>query len=122
MPNYAKRYQTVDEYVADYPVEIAQRLKQIRRAIKQAVPPRTQEVISYNIPSYKFNGKGRAIIFFAAYPHHIAIYPIRPERTNFAKGLKPYHSGTATLKFPNDKPLPTSVIEKVIEYLVNTNT
>lgn len=122
MPNYAKRFKTVDEYITSYPDDVAKRLQRIRQLIQELIPPGTKEVISYNIPSYKFNGQGRAIIFFAAYPHHIAIYPIRPERTNFAKELKPFHSGTATLKFANDKPLPTAVIQKVIEYLVNTNT
>lgn len=121
MPSYNKKYRTVDRYIANYPAAVAKRLQQIRKLIKASVPAKTKEVISYNIPGYQKPTGGRPYIYFAGFDKHVSLYPLRPERTNFAKELKPYHSGTATLKFPHDQPLPKDLIEKVIKHLVTEN-
>jgi uncharacterized protein YdhG (YjbR/CyaY superfamily) len=116
------RSQSVDDYIASFPPEIAERLNRIRQIIKDEVPPGTSEVISYKIPSYKKPEGGRAYIYFAGFARHISLYPIRPERTGFAKELKPYLSGRATLQFPHNQPLPLGLIKQAVGHLVKENT
>lgn len=120
MANDSNKPASVDDYIAAYPAEVVRRLQDIRKLIKDMVPTGTTEVISYGIPGYKKPGGGRAYIYFAGFAQHISMYPVHPERTDFAAQLKPYLSGRATLQFPHDKPLPTALIKKAIKFLIDT--
>ena len=57
----------VDEYIQSFPVEIQVILQKLRAVIQKAAP-KSEEVISYNMPAYKQNG---ALVYFAAYKNHI---------------------------------------------------
>lgn len=57
-----KSYENVDEYIANFPKEVQERLEQIRTAIKKEVPE-AGEKISYGIPTTTLNGK--YFIYFA---------------------------------------------------------
>ena len=61
---------TVDEYLATQPEEVRATLEKVRKAIKAAVP-KAEEVISYQIPTYKYNGPVAA---FAAFPNHCSFF------------------------------------------------
>lgn len=58
---------TVDQYVSIFPTEIQILLDQIRAAIKEAAPE-AEEVISYQMPAYKYHGM---LAYFAANKNHI---------------------------------------------------
>jgi uncharacterized protein YdhG (YjbR/CyaY superfamily) len=45
----------IDEYIAGFPENIQEKLKQIRQVIKESAPG-AREAISYGMPTYKQNG------------------------------------------------------------------
>ena len=53
--------------------KVKKALKEIRKTIKTAAP-KAEEVISYQMPGYKYHGM---LVFFAAYKNHIGFYPAR---------------------------------------------
>ena len=109
-----KHYTTVSEYIADFPDDVQIVLKKLRTTIRKVVPE-ADEVISYNIPTFKLNGK--YVIYFAGFEHHVSLYPITDgTRKKFGKELAPYLSGKGTAKFPLDKPLPLGLIAKIVKY------
>jgi uncharacterized protein YdhG (YjbR/CyaY superfamily) len=55
-----KTYSTVDEYIALAEPKVKRALKDIRKAIKETAP-NAEEVISYQIPGYKYHGM---LVFF----------------------------------------------------------
>ncbi|MDR0547184.1 MAG: DUF1801 domain-containing protein, partial [Dysgonamonadaceae bacterium] len=55
---------TVDEYIAGFPEEIQILLGKVRNAIRQAAPEAT-ESISWEMPTYKLNGK--PLVYFAGH-------------------------------------------------------
>jgi len=120
MDDGGTQHSSVESYIASFPHDVAVRLSQLRALIRDMVPPGTKEVISYNIPGYKKPGGGRAYIYFAGFDGHLSLYPIHPQRTGFAKELKPYLSGRATLRFSHDKPLPITLIKKSIKFLIDS--
>src|SRR3546814_16025439 len=63
-------FKTIDEYQATYPVEMQERMQQIREVVHQAVPG-VEEVISYQIPAFKV-GKF-FLIYYSAYTNHISL-------------------------------------------------
>ena len=62
---------SVNEYIATADPHAKKALSEIRKTIK-AVAPKAEEVISYQIPGYKYHGM---LVFFAAWKNHISLYP-----------------------------------------------
>ncbi len=50
-----KKYGSVDEYVADFPLDVREILTNIRRVVKKSAPG-AEESISYGMPGFKLNG------------------------------------------------------------------
>lgn len=110
-----KPYKNVDEYIANFPSAVQDRLKEIRKAIKDEAPG-MEEKISYGIPTATLNGK--YFIYFAGYKKHVSIYPVTQAVENTIKGIDKYRTGKGTLQFPLDKPLPMTLIRKIIKVRV----
>lgn len=105
----------VSEYIANFPKEVRERLEQIRKIIKEEVPE-IEEKISYGIPATTLNGK--YFVYFAGFKNHIGIYPVTKAMENFIKEIGQYRTGKGTLQFLLDKPLPMSLIRKIIKVRV----
>jgi uncharacterized protein YdhG (YjbR/CyaY superfamily) len=73
--------------------------------------PDADEVISYNIPTYKMGG--RAVLYFAAWKSHIAVYPVPETDDDLERELQPYRAVRSTLRFPLRQAMPYDLIERV---------
>ena len=65
-------FKNVDEYLKAQPPVARRVLKEVRAALKRAVPG-AEEVISYQIPTLKLGG--RVVIYFSAWKEHYSLYP-----------------------------------------------
>lgn len=103
---------TVNEYLNKLPNDQRAVLEKIRQTIK-AFSPEITELISYSIPSFKY--KGRQFVAFAAYPSHINFlimsYPIME---TFKSDLKRFETDKATIRFTVEKPMPVTLLKKLI--------
>jgi uncharacterized protein YdhG (YjbR/CyaY superfamily) len=108
-------YQTVTEYIATQPKEARGVLRLVRSAIRKALP-RAEEVISYQIPAYKVNG--RIVIYFAGWKRHYSLYPVTSRLvTAFKKPLAPYEvNNKGTARFPLDGPVPVRLIQAIARF------
>lgn len=109
--------ESIDAYIGDFPKNVQQILKQIRTLIRKAAPA-ADEKISYGIPCFTLNGKN--MVFFAGYKNHVSIYPA-PRGVESFEILDNYEGGKGTVQFPLDKPLPVSLINKIVKYRVKEN-
>ncbi len=109
---------TVDEYIGAFPKEVQPLLNQLRQTIKKAAP-NAEEVISYAMPAYKLNG---VLVYFAGYKNHIGFYATPTGHKAFKKELSKYKEGKGSVQFPIDKPLPVSLITKIVKFRVKQNT
>jgi uncharacterized protein YdhG (YjbR/CyaY superfamily) len=104
---------TVEEYIAEQPIQARAALEEIRAAIKSVAPEAT-EGISYRIPTFKING--RALVWYAAFKDHYSLYPATDAlRAKLGEELEPHFSGKGTLRFPADKPIPSELIRRIVE-------
>lgn len=108
---------TVDEYIRKCPKAVQPTLKQLRLTIRKAAPE-AEEVISYQMPGYKFHGM---LIFFAAWKGHISMYPAPWTAPELKKEMSAYEGSKGTIKFPLDQPLPLSLITKMVKYRLKDN-
>ena len=109
---------TITEYIATYPKEIQKLLKQVHATIKKAAPKAT-EVISYGMPAYKTDG--RMLCWIAAHKNHIGLYPMASGIAAFKKEISKYKNTRGTVQFPFDKPLPLTLITRIVKFRVKEN-
>lgn len=109
---------TVDEYIAASPVEVQERLAQVRALIREKAPE-SEESISYGMPAYKLYG--RPLVYFAAFKNHIGFYATPTGHTQFAEELSKYKQGKGSVQFPLNQPLPLQLIARIIEFRITEN-
>ena len=107
---------TVDEYIKKCPPEERVVLQKLRKTIKAAAP-KAEEVISYQMPAYKYNGM---LVYFAAWRSHIGFYPAGAIKA-FSKELSGYEVSKGTIRFPLDKPFPFGLISKIVKLRMKEN-
>jgi len=108
----------VDSYLADIPVEARVTLEKLRNVIREIIPE-AEEVISYQIPAYKYHGM---LVGFAAFKNHCGFYLMSPALLKtFSDQLKGYDTSTGTIRFPVNKPLPTALVKKLVRARVKEN-
>ena len=101
---------TIDEYMAPFPPAVRSILEQIRRTVRSAVPEAT-EGISYRMPVFRLGG---VLIYFAAFQHHIGVYPPVAGDAALERALAPYAGEKGNLRFPYDQPMRYDLIERIV--------
>lgn len=110
-----KKYTTAKEYLRDIPAHTIERIEELRAAVSSAVPA-AEEVISYNMPAYKLNGK--TLVYYAAYEKHVGFYPTGSPIVVFADELTKYKTSKGTIQFPLDKKIPAALVKKIVKYRI----
>jgi uncharacterized protein YdhG (YjbR/CyaY superfamily) len=100
----------VDAYIAVAPEAARPILRQLRHAIRAAVPD-AEETISYGMPHYRFHGR---LAYFAAHKQHVGLYALGP-RESLPSELMPYAAAKGTLQFPIGQELPAAAIGRLVK-------
>ena len=108
---------TVENYFASHPPKTRALLKQMRQTILKTAPG-AEEVISYQMPAFKFHGM---LVWYAAYKNHIGLYPFAKTLEVFKDKLKSYEQSKGTVRFPLDKPLPLKLLAEIVKYRMKEN-
>lgn len=103
---------TVAEYLAGLPRPARSALTKMRSAIRSSVPKGAEEVISYGIAAFKTN---EVLVWFAAFSDHCSLFPTAAIIEEFNNELKPYSTSKGTIHFPLNKPLPITLIKKIVK-------
>jgi uncharacterized protein YdhG (YjbR/CyaY superfamily) len=109
-PNAAPK--SIDEYLARIPEPARVTLQKVRADIRSALPPDATEIISYKIPAFRH---GEIICWFAAFADHCSLFPTARIIEMFRDDLKSFTVSKGTIQFPTDKPLPASLIKKMVK-------
>jgi len=108
-------FKSVGEYIAAHPDATQAILRRVRSTIRKAVP-RAEEVISYQIPTYKVNGS--YVVYFAGWKQHYSLYPATARLvTAFKNDLAPYEVNKGTIRFPLSQPVPVRLIARIAKFL-----
>ena len=88
-------------------------LKKIRTIVRAAASGVT-DGFSYRIPQARLDGK--PFVWYAAFTHHVSLFPMTAAiRKAHAAALKGYKTSTGTVQFPLDKPLPLTLITRLVK-------
>src|SRR5712664_675805 len=102
----------VDQYLAGVPEPARSTLKKVRAVIRSAVPAEATECISYGMPAFKHKG---VLVWFAAFSDHCSLFPTGAVIEAFKEELKGFSTSKGTIHFPTDKPLPATLVKKLVK-------
>jgi len=104
---------TIDEYLAALSDDKRAALEKLRQTIRAAAP-KAEECISYGLAAFRLNG--RPLVAFGASVNHCAFYPMNSTTVAaFHEQLKSFETSRGTIRFAVDKPLPTSLVKKLVK-------
>ena len=106
---------SVDDYLAAVPEPARSTLSKMRAAIRSVVPPEATETISYGIPAFKHK---RVLVWYAAFANHCSLFPTASVIEAFKDELKAFTTSKGTIQFPIDRPLPITLIKKIVKLRV----
>ncbi len=107
----------VDRYIANAPMTLQPKLKELRRAISE-VAPKAQESISYRMPHYSYKGR---LAWFAPMKNHIGLYLRPPVIAEHRRDLAAYKTTKSAVHFPLDRKLPVPLIKKLVRARMKKN-
>lgn len=100
-------------YFSSLPEKSKREMKIIRDAIRAAAP-KAVEHFSYGIPGFRLDG--RPLAWYAAWKQHTSMYPLTAAmKKAAAKELEDYKVAKGTIQFPLDKPVPVTLIRKMVK-------
>ena len=108
-----KRFSSVDAYIASFPPDIQMLLDDVRSTVRKAAPGATER-ISYGVPAYHY--KGEPVVYFGGFKKHIGIFATPEAQQEFQQELSDYKQGKGSVKFPFAKPLPLSLITRIVKF------
>lgn len=110
-------FDSIDAYIAAFPPEIQALLEAVRSTIRTAAPEATEK-ISYQMPTFFLHGN---LVHFAAFKHHIGLYPAPSGVLAFQAELAPYTYAKGSIRFLFGQPLPLDLIRRIVEFRVAEN-
>jgi len=113
MLTHKRQFKTIDEYIKTFPKDVQSILQEMRQTIRKAAPEAV-ETISYQMPTFKLNGK--YLVYFAAWKDHIGFYPIPSGIEAFQKELSPYKGAKGSVRFPLGEPIPYDLVRRIVMF------
>lgn len=103
----------IDKTLAALPLEQRAWLEKVRQTV-QAACPAAEEAIVYGLPGLRYKGKGLA--GYTAFKNHYGYYPMSGKLTTvFKDDLKSYKTAKGSIQFPLDKPVPVTLLKKLVK-------
>ena len=110
---------TIDEYLAAVSADKRAALEKLRKTIKAAAP-KADECISYGLAAFRLNGK--PLVAFGAAANHCSFFPMSGHTVAaFKDELTEYETSKGTIRFQADKPLPASLVRKLVKARIAEN-
>jgi uncharacterized protein YdhG (YjbR/CyaY superfamily) len=111
--------QDVEAYLSKVAEPARTTLEKLRATIRSVVPAEATEGLSYGMPAFRYKG---ALVAYAAFKSHCSFFPMQASLIDEMKDeLKGYRTSKGTLQFDQDKPLPATLVKKMVKARVAEN-
>jgi uncharacterized protein YdhG (YjbR/CyaY superfamily) len=108
---------SIDDYIAGFPPQVRVILDRLRATIRRTAPG-AEEAIKYRLPTFVLSGN---LVHFGAFKKHIGFYATRTGNKQFREELSVYEGANGSVKFPLNKPIPYSLVSKMVKFRVKEN-
>ena len=108
----AGKLRTHDDYLAALSDDKRAALEELRNTIREAAPG-AEEVISYQLPAFRLDGK--ALVAYGATAKHCAFYLMSSHGGGAHKvELRDFDTSKGTIRFQASAPLPAALVRKLV--------
>ena len=107
----------IDAYIAKQTDDVKAKLEKLRQTIGKAVPDAV-EVISYQMPAFKYHGM---LAYFAAFTNHYSLFLNSKVIEAFKEELREYETSKGTIRIPKEKAVPVRLVTKIIKAVAKVN-
>ena len=112
-------FPTIDAYLADVLEPPRTALEHLREVILETVPD-AEQVFSYGLPAFRFEGK--VVAGFASAKRFCAYYPFSGSTTaQFADELAGFEQTQGSIHFTATRPLPDDLVRRMVLSRVEAN-
>ena len=108
-----KSFSTISEYIDSFTGDQKNMLLSLYKIIREHIPDEAVEKISYQMPTFIFNGN---LIHFAMFKKHLGIYPGPEAITYFKEDLTGYKTSKGAIQLLPDQPLPKELIKNILHF------
>jgi len=109
---------TIDEYLSRVEPEKRAALAALRATIRKAAP-KAEECITYGIAAFRQDGM---LVGFGATSKHCALYVMSGSTLEeFSDALAGFDTSKGTIRFQPSRPLPATVVQKIVKARVAEN-
>ncbi|HEY6158876.1 MAG TPA: DUF1801 domain-containing protein [Gemmatimonadales bacterium] len=112
-----QKFASVAAYLRAVPPAPRAALQKLRKTIK-AVAPKATEGISYGIPMFKHHGM---LVGYAAFKDHCSLFMSTQLTGALKQAVAPYVASKGTIRFTADKPLPATLVRKLVKARIAQN-
>jgi uncharacterized protein YdhG (YjbR/CyaY superfamily) len=112
-----RKPKSIDDYLDTLSAEQRAALEKLRKDIRAAAPG-AEECISYQMPAFRLDGK--MLVWFGAASKHCSFFPGSTPVERHAKELARYDTSKGTVRFPADRPLPATLVRKLVRTRIAT--
>jgi len=112
-----KKPSTVEAYISAAPKEAQEKLKEVRRAIRE-VAPAAKESISYRMPYYSYKGR---LAWFGLQKAHIGLYLRPPVIAEHKRELEGYSTTKSAVHLPLDRKIPILLVNSLVKSTLTMN-
>jgi uncharacterized protein YdhG (YjbR/CyaY superfamily) len=102
---------SIDEYLKSLTSDKRAALQKLRRAIKAAAP-KAEEIISYQMPAFRLDGRVR--VWVGAATNHCSFFPGAAPIKEHAAELEDYETSKGTIRFSPSRPLPATLVRTLV--------
>lgn len=103
----------ISAHLAKFPKAQRAALGRLRKVIKEIVPGAV-EGFSYGMPAFKY--LGHPLVAYDAFKEHCSFFPMSPAvQASFIQELKSYNTSKGTIQFLPEKPLPASLVKRIVK-------
>ena len=103
----------IETYINNTPEQIQPLLRRVRQIVLEVDPGLTQ-TLSYQMPTFKKNGK--AVFHFAAQKNHLGIYPTPAAIEHFSERLTGYKTSKGAIQIPYTMTLDEELIQDMVRF------
>lgn len=104
----------IDDYLAGVDGPAHERLAELVALVRETAPE-ASEKISYQMPTWYLNGN---LVHVAAFTRHVSLFPGPEGVAAFEGELAGLVHSKGTIQFALDRPLPTELIRRIVEFRV----
>lgn len=111
---------SLEEYLAGFPDDIAERLRQVRAvvvdAVTQALGDPPEERVRYGMPAVMLDE--RAAVYYAGWKKHIALYPVARLSDELEAEIAGLRAAKDTVQLKHAQELPLDLVRRITTEVV----